>query len=314
MTNLRFAIPSKGRLKENAEDWLKSCGFRVRQLGGSRGYRAELSGIADVDMTLLSAREIAQGLIAGDLHIGVTGQDLLHDLSHNVERDISIIKELGFGYADVVVAVPAAWLDVETMADLETAGAAFRTTHGRRLRVATKYLNITRRYFADKSVGEYRLVESAGATEAAPASGSADLIVDITTTGATLKANNLKILRDGVMLRSQAALAGSLQADWSDSCRASLRTLLSNVAARDRADSHVTLTSAGPIPEKIIKDHDLTVIHESKALVVKKFAARIADALTEMGCGPVTIYQSDFIYLETNTFFERFHQKLESSA
>ena len=173
MTNLSFAIPSKGRLKENAEAWLKSCGFRVRQLGGSRGYRAELSGIADVDMTLLSAREIAQGLIAGELHIGVTGQDLLHDLSNDIARDAAVIKPLGFGHADVVVAVPAAWLDVETMADLEAAGAAFRARHGRRLRVATKYLNITRRYFSEKSVGEYRLVESAGATEAAPASGSA---------------------------------------------------------------------------------------------------------------------------------------------
>jgi len=314
MTKLRFAIPSKGRLKENAEDWLKSCGFRVRQLGGSRGYRAELSGIADIDMTLLSAREIAQGLIAGDLHIGVTGQDLLNDLSHDVERDVSIIKELGFGYADVVVAVPAAWLDVETMADLEAAGAAFRTTHGRRLRVATKYLNITRRYFADKSVGEYRLVESAGATEAAPAAGSADVIVDITTTGATLKANNLKILKDGVMLRSQATLSGSLQAEWSEGCRASLRTLLGNVAARERADAYVTLSSASPIPDQIIKSHDLIVIHDSKALVLKKFASDIADSITQLGCGPVTLYQSDFIYLEANTFFDRFVEKLESSA
>ena len=219
MSKLTFAIPSKGRLKENAEAWLKSSGFRVRQLGGSRGYRAELRGIEDVDMMLLSAREIAQGLIAGELHIGVTGEDLLHDLSNDIARDAAVIKTLGFGHADVVVGVPAAWLDVDTMADLEAAGAAFRTRHGRRLRVATKYLNITRRFFAEKSVGEYRLVESAGATEAAPASGSAEIIVDITSTGATLKANGLKVLKDGVMLQSQAALAGSLNADWSEGIR-----------------------------------------------------------------------------------------------
>ena len=314
MTNLSFAIPSKGRLKENAEDWLKSCGFRVRQLGGSRGYRAELSGVADVDMTLLSAREIAQGLIAGDLHIGVTGQDLLHDISQDVDRDVSVIKELGFGYADVVVAVPAAWLDVETMADLEAAGAAFRVNHGRRLRVATKYLNITRRFFAEKSVGEYRLVESAGATEAAPAAGSADVIVDITTTGATLKANNLKILRDGVMLRSQAALAGSLQANWSETSWQSLRTLLASVAARNQADSYVTLTSAKPIPEEIVNEHQLIMIQEDEALVLKKLGSKLAEIVTKAGVGPVKIYRPDFIYLETNTFFDDFYQKAETSA
>lgn len=314
MTNLSFAIPSKGRLKENAEAWLKSCGFRVRQLGGSRGYRAELSGIADVDMTLLSAREIAQGLIAGELHIGVTGQDLLHDLSNDIARDAAVIKPLGFGHADVVVAVPAAWLDVETMADLEAAGAAFRARHGRRLRVATKYLNITRRYFSEKSVGEYRLVESAGATEAAPASGSADVIVDITSTGATLQANSLKILSDGVMLRSEAALAGSLKADWSETARGALETLLGSVAAKDRADNYVTLRAAGEIPKAIMAEYELSPVRESEVLSPKKQAAAAAQALTREGAGPVKILNSEFIYEEKNNFFDRFLQILDSSA
>lgn len=314
MTKLSFAIPSKGRLKENAETWLKACGFRVRQLGGSRGYRAELSGIEDVDMTLLSAREIAQGLISGELHIGVTGQDLLHDLSNDIERDAAVIKELGFGYADVIVAVPAAWLDVDTMTDLEAAGAAFRIKHGRRLRVATKYLNITRRFFAEKSVGEYRLVESAGATEAAPASGSADVIVDITTTGATLKANGLKILSDGVMLRSQAALAGSLKAKWDDGSSAALRCLLGRVAAQDRAENYVTLSAAKPIPPEIIESFDLELIQESTAFVDKTLSANAADQITEAGAGPVEIQRADFIYSKNNGFFDVFSQKIESSA
>lgn len=314
MTKLSFAIPSKGRLKENAETWLRSCGFRVRQLGGARGYRAELSGIADVEMMLLSAREIATGLIAGDLHLGVTGQDLLHDISSDVDRDISVIKELGFGHADVVVAVPAAWLDVETMADLEAAGAAFRAAHGRRLRVATKYLNITRRYFANKSVGEYRLVESAGATEAAPAAGSADVIVDITSTGATLKANDLKILKDGVMLESQAALTGSLQAGWNQDNLASLRVLLSNVAARQRADSYRTIRTAAPIPAEIVEKYKIILIQESEALVESKSASKIADDVTQAGAGPTSIHQTDFIYMENNPFFDTFYQKVTTPA
>lgn len=209
MTAARLAIPSKGRLKEQTEAWLAQRGFAVRQIGGERGYIAEIEGI-DAQVSLLSAREIAQGLIEGSFDLGVTGEDLLHDLAPQGEADFEVVRRLGFGAADVVVAVPQAWFDVDTMADLEAAGAAFRKSHGRRLRVATKYLRLTRRYFASRSVGEYRLVESAGATEAAPASGSADVIVDITTTGATLRANGLKILEDGVILQSQASLARSV--------------------------------------------------------------------------------------------------------
>jgi ATP phosphoribosyltransferase len=208
MSRVTLAIPSKGRLKEQTEAWLASRGHPLRQIGGERGYTAAIDGL-DADVRLLSAREIAEGLIDGSLDFGVTGEDLLNDLSPDGPAAFEVIRRLGFGGADVVVAVPEAWLDVDTMADLEAAGAAFRKAHQRRLRVATKYLRLTRRFFALKSVGEYRLVESAGATEAAPATGTADVIVDITTTGATLKANGLKVLADGVILKSEAAFSCS---------------------------------------------------------------------------------------------------------
>ncbi|KCZ88281.1 ATP phosphoribosyltransferase [Hyphomonas johnsonii] len=228
---LSLAIPSKGRLKEKSEAWLGGLGFPVSQIGGERGYQAEIAGLGDVEMRLLSAREIAQGLIDGSLHAGITGEDLLHDLAPDAGVDFRVIERLGFGGADVIVAVPQAWLDVDTMADLEAAGAAFRKLHHRRLRVATKYMRLTRRFFAAKSVGEYRLVESAGATEAAPATGSADVIVDITSTGATLKANGLKILQDGVILKSEASLAMSPNAPWTDGSEASLARLVDRIGA-----------------------------------------------------------------------------------
>ena len=231
MSQFTLAIPSKGRLKEKTESWLAALGFPVTQIGGERGYQAEISGLGMVDMRLLSAREIAQGLIDGSLHAGVTGEDLLHDLAPTGPEDFRVVRQLGFGGADVIVAVPQAWLDVETMADLEAAGAAFRKAHHRRLRVATKYLRLTRRFFAAKSVGEYRLVESAGATEAAPTTGSADVIVDITSTGATLRANGLKILRDGVILKSEAAFVVSPAADWTGGAQATLDTMLKAMAA-----------------------------------------------------------------------------------
>lgn len=225
MSRLSIAIPSKGRLKEQTEAWLAGIGHPVRQIGGERGYTAEIEGL-DADVRLLSAREIAEGLIEGSLHFGITGEDLLNDLAADPASDFRVLKRLGFGGAGVVVAVPQAWLDVETMADLEAAGAAFRKAHGRRLRVATKYMRLTRRYFSKKSVGEYRLVESAGATEAAPATGTADVIVDITTTGATLKANGLKVLRDGIILQSEAAFTQSLSARLGSAADTAAATLV----------------------------------------------------------------------------------------
>lgn len=232
MSRLTIAIPSKGRLKEQTEAWLARLGHPLRQIGGERGYSAEIDGL-DAEVRLLSAREIAEGLIEGSLHFGVTGEDLLYDLAPDAGQEFRVLKRLGFGGADVVVAVPQAWLDVDSMSDLETAGAAFRKAHGRRLRVATKYLRLTRRFFAQRSVGEYRLVESAGATEAAPATGTADVIVDITTTGATLKANGLKVLRDGVMLESEAAFTHSLRARLGSGAQAVADRLVGAISGSD---------------------------------------------------------------------------------
>ena len=216
MTALTIAIPSKGRLKEKSEAFFAKCGLKLVQEGGERGYQARLEGLDGARILLLPAREIAQGLIDGAFHMGITGEDLLHDLSERPGEDAVVFSQLGFGGADVIVAVPKAWVDVSTMSDLDAAGALFRAKHGQRLKVATKYMRITRRFFANAAVGEYRLIYSAGATEAAPATGIADLIVDITSSGATLEANGLKILSDGLIHQSQATLFRSKTATWSD--------------------------------------------------------------------------------------------------
>lgn len=310
MTRLTIAIPSKGRLKEKSEAWLAKSGFKLRQKGGGRGYRAELSGLDDVEVMLLSAREIAEGLIDGQIHIGVTGEDLLHDLSSNAIGDFDVLYRLGFGGADVVVAVPSAWLDVESMADLEAAGSLFRERHGRRMRVATKYLRLTRRFFSERAVGEYRLVESAGATEAAPASGSAEVIVDITSTGATLKANDLKILRDGVILKSQAALTGSLKATWSPESKASLRQLMDGVQAAASAKTMRRLECTGPLPAAEIAKHNLVAIGDRAVLCSAQNVREAAEALTRSSAGIVTISTVENVYSPENAAFENFVNKV----
>lgn len=207
MNSLTLAIPSKGRLMEASAELLAKAGFNIDRLGADRGYRGLLRGLESVEIAFLSASEIAQSLRDAKVDLGVTGQDLLEEKIPPDHPGIAQLLRLGFGAANVVVAVPECWLDVATMADLDDVAESFYENHGRRLRVATKYRNLTRRFFAARGVTDYRIVESLGATEGAPAAGIAEVIVDITTTGSTLAANHLRILDDGVILNSSAVLA-----------------------------------------------------------------------------------------------------------
>jgi len=204
---LTVAIPSKGRLMEHAEALFTRAGFAISRQGSDRGYRGTVAGEDDLDVAFLSAAEIAQALADGSADLGITGEDLLRETMADADQRAPVLLRLGFGPADVVVAVPEAWLDVATMADLDDVSETWYARHGRRLRVATKFTGLTRRFFAARGVTGYRIVESLGATEGAPAAGTAEIVVDITTTGSTLKANRLKILDDGVILRSEAVLA-----------------------------------------------------------------------------------------------------------
>lgn len=235
MSNLIIAIPSKGRLQENTQGFFEKLGLKLKRTQGARGYRGTLVGIENIEIAYLSASEIAKALDEGKVHLGVTGEDLLRENILNADDKVEILNPLGFGHANVIVAVPQSWIDVNTMADLDEVANRFRETHGRRLRIATKYNNLTANFFAANGIENYRLVASAGATEGAPAAGSAELIVDITSTGSTLTANNLKILSDGVILRSQANLTLSYQAQWDEQQLAALEKLLNLTAAEQTA-------------------------------------------------------------------------------
>ncbi len=231
MTALVLGIPSKGRLMEATELLLGKAGFTLARNGSDRLYRGRLGGVEGIDVAFLSASEISTSLKEGKIDLGVTGEDLLRETLRPEDDRVDVLERLGFGFANVVVAVPEAWLDVARMSDLDEVSESFYKRHGRRLRVATKYLNLTRRFFANKGVTGYRIVESLGATEGAPAAGTAEAIVDITTTGSTLTANHLKILDDGVILESQAVLALKAQLDG-DQRVAALRAGLSRALAK----------------------------------------------------------------------------------
>jgi len=207
---ISLGLPSKGRLKEQSLAWLARAGYQIDGPMDGRSYRARLKNSDDFDILFLSASEIARELGQGRIALGITGEDLLRESLPDMDKRVKIERALGFGQADVVVAVPQVWHDVVSMRDLGDVAADFRPRHGRRLRIATKYWRLTRDFFSQQHAIElYRIVESLGATEVAPAAGSADIIVDITSTGATLAANGLKIVSDGVILRSQACLVSS---------------------------------------------------------------------------------------------------------
>jgi ATP phosphoribosyltransferase len=225
MAKLSIAVPSKGRLKDQAAELFERAGIALRKSGHERFYYGALEGLDGVEVVYLSAAEIVHQLKAGRVQLGITGEDLIRETLVDVEDSVEFVAPLGFGRADVVVAVPDCWIDVVRMADLEDVAAQFARAHGRRLRVATKYMNLTRRFFAANGVAGYRIVESVGATEATPAAGAAELIVDITTTGTTLRANHLKVLEDGLILRSQAHLFASRAAPWGASAE-KLRTAI----------------------------------------------------------------------------------------
>lgn len=230
---LVLAVPSKGRLQENATAFFGRAGLKFVKASGERGYRGTIAGLEGAEVAFLSASEIVSQLASGAAHIGITGEDLVREQLSDADAAVEMLTPLGFGHANVVVAVPQAWIDVRNMADLDDVASTMRARHGRKLRVATKYVHLTRRYFAEHGLADYRIVESLGATEGAPAAGTAEIVVDITTTGATLAANALKVLDDGVMLASEANLVASTRAPWGERARAAARTILSRIAAEE---------------------------------------------------------------------------------
>ena len=301
MSELIIAVPSKGRLKEQVEAWLADCGLSLSVTGGARGYMAALKGVEGAQVRLLSAGDIAEALDAGEVHLGVTGEDLLRERGEDLESRVLLLRPLGFGRADLVVAVPKSWLDVDGMADLEEVAHEYLARTGRRMRVATKYLSQTRAFFARHGVVDYRIAESGGATEGAPAAGSAELVVDITTTGATLAANGLKVLSDGVILKSQAQFAASLKAAWSGEALAAAERLFRVVEARAAALRSATLIwpARGDAAETAVVDALVArgASRRPNGLLVD--AAQIADAaqaLTDANLGPVTAARPEFVF------------------
>lgn len=312
---LVIGIPSKGRLQENAFAFFARAGLTVHQPRGNRDYRGAVQGMPGIEIAFLSASEIVGELARGAVHFGVTGADLIEESLPEPARAVELLTPLGFGHANVVVAVPEAWIDVHAMSDLEDVAADLRHAKGRRLRVATKYLNLTRRYFKKHGIADYRIVESLGATEGAPAAGTADIVVDITTTGSTLAANALKVLDDGTMLKSEAWLVASRAAEWSSAEREAARQVLARIHAEEMARTRWELRVVLPsgltdLARTHLLGHAVDILDVTdqggiRLLAPKAGVAVIADYLIAQGAERVVVGAPDYVFTAENPLFER---------
>lgn len=320
---LILAVPSKGRLQQNVEAFFGRSGLELVKPRGARDYRGAIAGFDGVEIAFLSSAEITTQLGQGAVHLGVTGEDLVREMVPEADRAVVFVDQLGFGFANVAVAVPQAWIDVRNMADLDDVATAFRFKHERKMRLATKYANLTRGFFADHGIVDYRIVESTGATEGAPAAGTAELIVDITTTGATLAANGLKVIDDGIILRSQANLIAARAAAWDAARRETARLLLDRIAAQKRAHSYreVRTRFAG------MNDTLLATAREKFGVAAPfggptssgmltlhcppKHVHALAGFLRDHGAEAVSVAALDYVYARDNPLYTRLAAELD---
>lgn len=317
MSVLVVAVPSKGRLQENAEAFFASAGLELVKPRGVRDYRGSFRRVEGVEVAYLSASEITEQLACGGVHLGITGEDLVREVIANADDRVVLLQGLGFGHANVVVAVPESWIDVRDMADLDDVAISFRVRHDRRIRVATKYLRLTRNFFSSHGIVDYRIVESAGATEAAPAAGTAELIVDITTTGTTLNANGLKVVEDGLILKSEANLVAARKAAWGKPQLEAARLVLDRIAAQQRARTFCEVRARFEDCNGAL----LRLAREEFGVVVPFGAPSSPGVLTlhcppdtvhdlarflrENGAETVTVAQMDYVYGRHNPLFAK---------
>jgi len=203
---INIGLPSKGRLKHDTINIFKKNKLNINSERGERDLFGYIKKIPNAKIIYLHARECIEQLSLGNIDIGFSGYDLLKESEINIQNKILISKKYNFGNANLVLAIPDLWIDVQTLLDLDEVADEFKKKKRKLLRVATKYPNLTRQFLYSKGVTQFQLVNSLGSTEVAPFTGTAEIISDITSTGATLKANNLRILKDGEILKSQACL------------------------------------------------------------------------------------------------------------
>ena len=331
---LIIALPSKGRLQGQTVQFLSACGFDVRRVGNGRDYVSSLVGLDDVGIVYFRPEEIPSRVEQGDAHAGITGEDLYREYGEGQPTSLLLMPKLGFGAARLVVAVPQSWIDVSTMNDLDEVAMLFHQRHGRSLRVATKFMRLTRAFLSEYGIVEYSLVESAGATEGAPAAGVADFVVDLTSTGTTLAENHLKEIAGGTVLQTEACFIASMRRDlWSSTAIGALEQIVEQIEARIRATSQLLLRFAIGLEAVPAIESQLTgklgctlssasavggSAPDGRASVVVLCAkARLYGAikfLKSAGASGIAVDRAEFIFEGATQTIDKFRQTLKRSG
>jgi ATP phosphoribosyltransferase len=331
---LIVALPSKGRLQGQTVQFLSACGFDVRRVGNGRDYVSSFVGLDDVGIVYFRPEEIPSRVEQGDAHTGITGEDLYREYGEGQPASLLLMPKLGFGSARLVVAVPQSWIDVSTVNDLDEAAMLFHQRHGKSLRVATKFMRLTRAFFSECGIVEYSLVESAGATEGAPAAGVADFVVDLTSTGTTLAENHLKEIAGGTVLQTEACVIASMRRDlWNPTAIGALEQIVEQIEARIRATSQLLLRfaiglGAAPAVESQLTGKYGCILSSASAVgastpdgrafvVVLCSKARlhgVVKFLKSVGAGGIAVDRAEFIFEGATQTFDKFRQTLKRSG
>ena len=323
MRSLLLALPSKGRLHEQMNKFFDQSGLKLGRSGGKRTYSGFIEGINEIEILYLSASEISNELLKGNIHMGITGIDLIEESKTSASKEVVLLSKLGFGKANVVIAVPNSWIDVENIKDLSEVASEFRSYNNRRMRVATKFTNITRNFFSKNGISNYRLVDSAGATEGSPAAGTSEIIVDITETGQTIEANSLKILKDGIMLESQSCIFSTVGDIWNEvdlkSAEKFLRIISARSEALNKAELFFDFTENYEELEinlyrkfKAIFVKGSPILGEGVSLIVPLSELTSCSLyLTNLGYGPIRTTQPNFIYNKDSISWNILKQSLK---
>ncbi|MDG2413379.1 MAG: ATP phosphoribosyltransferase [Hyphomicrobiales bacterium] len=325
MSSLLLALPSKGRLHDQMNKFFDSSGLKLSRSGGKRTYSGFIEGIEKIEILYLSASEISGELLKGNIHMGITGIDLIEESRTSASKEVIMLSKLGFGKANVVIAVPNSWIDVENIKDLSEVASEFRSYNNRRMRVATKFKNITRNFFLNNGISNYRLVDSAGATEGSPAAGTSEIIVDITETGQTIEANNLKILNDGVMLESQSCIFSTPSDIWDGIDLGPVEKFLRIISARSEAINKAELFfdytyDINDLEVNLFRKFNANFskgspeLGEAITLIVPLSKVTSCSLyLTSLGYGPIRTSQPNFIYNKESISWNILKQSIEKA-
>ena len=242
MSNLRLALPSTGALFEGTSKLFSDCGLSIRR-ANSRRYTADVPQLPGVDVLFQRQSDITIEIDGGSADIGIVGLDRFYESRLERGETVLIHKDLGFGNSKLVIAVPDAWLDVTSMADLADIALEFRSK-GRDLRIASKYQRLVKRFLNQNDVNYVSMVHVSGGLEAAPVIGYADVIADITATGRTLRENDLRILIDGTVMESQSVMVGNARTLANDQNKLqNIREILGKIDANLRVRDNQSISA-----------------------------------------------------------------------